>query len=150
MSNFVNLVNLDDIDQYEDIFNTLAHATKIMMDPGRIDNRPVNSIAATAVAESLLTSGWDEEKKEGKDVLMANLAATIRTELTEYLDAEASGTTEDVIRNLIVNIDNYLNNNNNGAATGGRRRKSKKAKKSKKTRKSKKAKKSKKTRKSRK
>ena len=138
MSNFVNLVNLDDIDQYEDIFNTLAHATKIMMDRGRIDDRLVDSRAATAVAESLLTSGWDEEKKEGKDVLMANLAATIRTDLTEYLDAEASGTTENVIRNLIVNIDKYLNNNNNndnGAATGGRRRKSRK---SKKTRKSKK------------
>lgn len=149
MSNFVNLVNLDEINQYKDIFNTLAHAREIMMDPGRIDHRPVKSIAATDVAESLLTSGWDEEKKEGKDVLMANLAATIKTELTEYLDAEASGTTEDVIRNLIVNIDNYLNNNNNGTA-GGRRRKSRKYKKSKKTRKSKKAKKSKKTRKSRK
>jgi hypothetical protein len=145
MSNFVNLVNLDDIDQYEDIFNTLAHATKIMMDRGRIDDRLVDSRAATDVAESLLTSGWDEEKKEGKDVLMANLAATIRTDLTEYLDAEASGTTENVIRNLIVNIDKYLNNNNdNGAATGGRRRKSRKYKKSKK------AKKYKKTRKSRK
>jgi len=138
MSNFVNLVNLDDIDQYEDIFNTLAHATKIMMDRGRIDDRLVDSRAATAVAESLLTSGWDEEKKEGKDVLMANLAATIRTDLTEYLDAEASGTTENVIRNLIVNIDKYLNNNNNndnGAATGGRRRKSRKSKKTRKSRK---------------
>ena len=143
MSNFVNLVNLDEIDQYEDIFNTLAHATEIMMDPGRIDNRSVNSIAATDVTESLLTSGWDEEKKEGKDVLMANLAATIRTDLTEYLDAEASGTTENVIRNLIVNIDKYLNNNNdNGAATGGRRRKSRKYKKSKKTKKSRKTRKS--------
>ena len=148
MSNFVNLVNLDDIDQYEDIFNTLTQAREIMMDPGRIDHRPVKSIAATDVAESLLTSGWDEEKKEGKDVLMANLAATIKTELTEYLDAEASGTTEDVIRNLIVNIDNYLNNNNGTA--GGRRRKSRKYKKSRKSKKSKKAKKSKKTRKSRK
>ena len=148
MSNFVNLVNLDEIDQYEDIFNTLTQAREIMMDPGRIDHRPVKSIAATDVAESLLTSGWDEEKKEGKDVLMANLAATIKTELTEYLDAEASGTTEDVIRNLIVNIDNYLNNNNGTA--GGRRRKSRKYKKSRKSKKSKKAKKSKKTRKSRK
>jgi hypothetical protein len=144
MSNFVNPINFPGDDQYEDIFNTLAHATKIMMDRGRIDDRLVDSRAATAVAESLLTSGWDEEKKEGKDVLMANLAATIRTDLTEYLDAEASGTTENVIRNLIVNIDKYLNNNNNdnGAATGGRRRKSRKYKKSKKTKKSRKTRKS--------
>lgn len=148
MSNFVNLVNLPGINQYEDIFNTLTQARKLMMEPTG-NNARDNLSAARYVERSLSASGWNEASQGRKGVLITNLAATTKRDLTNYLDDEdPSERTGNIIRNLIRDIDNFLNNfintNDIGAAeaAGGRRRKSRRSKKSKKTRKSKKTKKS--------
>ena len=156
MSNFVNLANLPGINQYEDIFNTIAQARKLMMEP--TGNSQAENLAAVRYVErSLSASGWNESSQGRKDEIILNLAATTKRDLTNYLDDEdPSMTTENTIRNLIRNIDNFLNNfintDDNGAApaAGGRRRKSRRYKKSKKSRKSRKLRKSRKSRKSRK
>jgi hypothetical protein len=153
MSNFVNQINLPSINQYEDIINTITQARKLMMEPTG-NNARDNLAAASYVERSLSASGWNEASQGRKAELITNLAATTKRALTNYLDDEdPSMTTENAIRNLISDIDNFLNNfintNDIGAAeaAGGRRRKSRRYKKS---RKSKKTKRSKKTRKSRK
>ena len=153
MSNFVNQINLPGINQYEDIINTITQARKLMMEPTG-NNARDNLAAASYVERSLSASGWNEASQGRKAELIINLAATTKRNLTNYLDDEdPSERTENVIRNLINDIDNYLNNfintNDIGAAeaAGGRRRKSRRYKKSRKSRKTKK---SKKTRKSRK
>ena len=153
MSNFVNQINLPGINQYEDIINTITQARKLMMDPTG-NNARDNLAAASYIERSLSASGWNEASQGRKAELITNLAANTKRGLINYLDDEdPSERTENVIRNLINDIDNYLNNfintNDIGAAeaAGGRRRKSRRYKKS---RKSKKTKKSKKTRKSRK
>ena len=153
MSNFVNQINLPGINQYEDIINTITQGRKLMMEPTG-NNARDNLAAASYVERSLSASGWNEASQGRKAELIINLAATTKRNLTNYLDDEdPSERTENVIRNLINDIDNYLNNfintNDIGAAeaAGGRRRKSRRYKKSRKSRKTKK---SKKTRKSRK
>lgn len=145
MSNFVNLVNLHGINQYEDIFNTLAQSRKLMMEPTGNNTRD-NLNAARYVERSLSAFGWNEASQGRKGILITNLAATTKRDLTNYLDHEdPSMTTENTIRNLNRDIDNFLNNfintNDIGAAeaAGGRRRKSKKSRKSRKYKKSKKA-----------
>ena len=141
MSNFVNLVNLPGINQYEDIFNIIAQARKTMMVPTG-NNARDNLAAASYVERVLSASGWNEASQGRKAELITNLAATTKRDLTEYLDDEdPSMTTENTIRNLIIDINNFLNNfintNDIGAAeaAGGRRRKSKKLRKSRKLRK---------------
>jgi len=153
MSNFVNQINLPGINQYEDITNTITQARKLMMDPTG-NNARDNLAAASYIERSLSASGWNEASQGRKAELITNLAANTKRGLINYLDDEdPSERTENVIRNLINDIDNYLNNfintNDIGAAeaAGGRRRKSRRYKKSRKSRKTKK---SKKTRKSRK
>jgi len=153
MSNFVNQINLPGINQYEDIINTITQARKLMMDPTG-NNARDNLAAASYIERSLSASGWNEASQGRKAELITNLAANTKRGLINYLDDEdPSERTENVIRNLINDIDNYLNNfintNDIGAAeaAGGRRRKSRRYKKSRKSRKTKK---SKKTRKSRK
>ena len=149
MANFANYVtnNLPGINEYEDIFNTIAQARKLMMEPTG-NPQQENLQAARYVERSLSASGWNEASQGEKAILIRNLAATTKRDLTNYLnDEDPSMTTEKTIRNLISVIDNYLNNfintNDIGAAeaAGGRRRKSRKSrryKKSKKTRKSRK------------
>ena len=147
MSNFVNQINLPGINQYEDIINTITQARKLMMEPTG-NNARDNLAAASYVERSLSASGWNEASQGRKAELITNLAANTKRGLINYLDYEdPSERTENVIRNLINDIDNYLNNfintNDIGAAeaAGGRRRKSRKSrryKKSKKTRKSRK------------
>jgi len=153
MSNFVNQINLPGINQYEDIINTITQARKLMMEPTG-NNARDNLAAASYIERSLSASGWNEASQGRKAELITNLAANTKRGLINYLDDEdPSERTENVIRNLINDIDNYLNNfintNDIGAAeaAGGRRRKSRRYKKSRKSRKTKK---SKKTRKSRK
>ena len=153
MSNFVNLVNLPGINQYQDIFNTLAQARKIIMEPTGNNTRD-NLAAASYLERSLSASGWNEASQGEKVVLIRNLAATTKRDLTNYLnDEDPSERTGNVIRNLIRDIDNFLNNfiNTNdigaAAAAGGRRRKSRRSKKSKKSKKTRKSKKTKKSRK---
>ena len=154
MSNFVNLSNLPGINQYEDIFNTIAQARKLMMEP--TGNSQAENLAAVRYVErSLSASGWNEASQGRKDEIIVNLAATTKRDLTNYLDDEdPSMTTENTIRNnLIPTIDNFLNNfintDDSGAAeaAGGRRRKSRRYKKSRKSKKSKKTRKSRKYRK---
>jgi hypothetical protein len=154
MSNFVNLANLPGIIQYEDIFNTIAQARKIMMEPTG-NNQADNLAAVRYVERSLSASGWNEASQGRKDEMILNLAQTTKRDLTNYLDEEdPSMTTENTIRNnLIPTIDNFLNNFINtddiGAveAAGGRRRKSRRYKKSRKSKRSKKTRKSRKSRK---
>ena len=148
MSNFVNQINLPGINQYENSINIITQARKIMMRPTG-NNAHDNLAAASYVERVLSASGWNEASQGRKAELITNLAATTKRDLTEYLDDEdPSMTTENTIRNLIRDIDNYLNNFINtsdiGAAeaAGGRRRKSKKSRTYKKSRKSRKLKKS--------
>lgn len=153
MSNFVNLVNLPGINRYEDIFNTIAQARKLMMEP--TGNSQAENLAAVRYVErSLSASGWNEASQGIKDEMIVNLAANTKRDLTNYLyEGDPSMTTENNINNLISIIDNYLNNfintDDNGAAeaAGGRRRKSRRYKKSRKSKKSKKTRKSRKSRK---
>ena len=155
MSNFVNLANLPGINQYEDIFNTIAQARKIMIDRPTGNNQADNLAAVRYVERSLSASGWNEASQGRKDEMILNLAQTTKRDLTNYLDEEdPSMTTENTIRNnLIPTIDNFLNNFINtddiGAveAAGGRRRKSRRYKKSRKSKRSKKTRKSRKSRK---
>jgi hypothetical protein len=148
MSNFANLVSdyLPEVNQYEDIFNTLAQAMKITMEPTGNNGRD-NVNAANAVAGALMTFGWDIEGSN-KEQLIADITRRIIQLLRRYLvQGDPSETTENNIRSLINNLNNYLNhndnnnqNNDNGAseAAGGRRRKSRKYKKSRKSKKSRK------------
>lgn len=153
MSNFVNQVNLPGINQYEDIINIIAQARKLMMEPTG-NNARDNLAAASYIERSLSASEWNEASQGEKAILITNLASTTKRNLTNYLDDEdPSMTTETAIRNLIRDIDNFLNNfintNDIGAveAAGGRKRKSRKYKKSRKSRKSRRYRKSKKSRK---
>ena len=148
MSNFVNLVSddLPGIDQYEDIFNTLAQSVKTIMDPtGDIARDNLN--AATAVSGTLTTFGWHIDEIN-KDQIIADVTRRVIALLRRYLlNEDPSETTENSINRLIANLNNYLNNNNNnnnndnGAAeaAGEHKRKSKKSRKSRKSRKSKKS-----------
>ena len=144
MSNFVNQINLPGINQYEDIINTITQARKLMMDPTG-NNARDNLAAASYVERSLSASGWNEASQGRKAELITNLAASTKRDLEIYLDdQDPSERTGNIIRNLISDIDNFLNNfintNDIGAveAAGGRRRKSKKSRKSRKSKKSKK------------
>jgi len=146
MANFTNYVanRLPGIEQYEDIFNTLAQANKITMDSTGNNERD-NLNAAMAVGGALRFFGWNNEGIN-KNEIMANVARGINIFLERYLDEEEpSPITENTIRNLIADINNYLYNNipnnDNGAAAaaGGRRRKYRKSRKSKKSRKSRKS-----------
>jgi hypothetical protein len=151
MSNFANLVSdqVPGINQYEDIFNTLTQATKIIMEPTG-DNARDNLNAATAVAGALTTFGWHIEGIN-KVSIIADVTRRIIELLRRYIvEEDPSERLADVIRNLIDNLNNYLNNNNNdddindtgaAAAAGGRRRKSRKYKKLRRSKKSKKSKK---------
>jgi hypothetical protein len=139
MSNFANLVSdyLSGIDQYEDIFNTLAQAMKLTMEPTG-DNARDNLNAANAVAGTLMTFGWDIEGTN-KEQIILDVTGRIILLLRRYLDEEdPSERTENTIRNLINNLNNYRDNNGAAAAAGGRRRKSRRYKKSRKSKKSKK------------
>ena len=146
MANFANYVtnNLPGINEYEDIFNTIAQARKLMMDPGT-----TNQTAANSVAGSLLNSGWNQGNN---GILIRNLSEQTITDIQEYiLEDDPGPTTQIRLHQLQTDIQNYIDNNvdNNlaAAAAGGRRRKSKKSRKSKKLRKYKKSRKSKKLRK---
>jgi len=133
MDNLVNIVShsLPGIDQYEDIFNTIAISRKLMMSP-----RTSNQTAAQSVAGSLLASGWNQGNR---DSIMENLARTTIADLNDYiLDEDPSPITENRMRDLIADINNYLNNNGAAEAAGRHKRKSKKSRKSRKSRKSKK------------
>ena len=133
MDNLVNIVShsLPGIDQYEDIFNTIAISRKLMMSP-----RTSNQTAAESVAGSLLASGWNQGNR---DSIMENLARTTIADLNDYiLDEDPSPITENRMRDLIADINNYLNNNGAAEAAGRHKRKSKKSRKSRKSRKSKK------------
>ena len=150
MANFANYVtnNLHGINQYEDIFNTITQARKIMMDPTG-NPQQENLAAAHSVAGSLLDSGWNQGNN---GILIRNLSEQTITDIQEYiLDEDPSETTEITMRQLKNYIQNYIDNNvdNNlaAAAAGGRRRKSKKSRKYKKSRKSKKSRKNNKSRK---
>lgn len=148
MSNFANLVSddLPGIDQYEDIFNTLAQAMKLTMEPTG-NNARDNLNAANAVAGTLMTFGWDIEGTN-KDQIIADVTGGVILLLRRYLDEEdPSERTENIIRDLINNLNNYNENNGPAPAAGGRRRKSRKSRRYKKSRKSKKSKKTRKTRK---
>jgi len=144
MSNFTNYVaeRLPGIDQYEDIFNTLAQARKLMMPPNT-----TNSVAAYSVAGSLIAGGWNSPHTN-KNEMISELANLTVIDLREYLDEEdPSPITENRIRELIADLNNYINNNAAAEAAGRRKRKSKKSRKLRKSRKSKKSKKSRKSRK---
>ena len=139
MSNFANLVSdqLPGINEYEDIFNTLTQATKIIMEPTG-DNARDNLNAATAVAGALTTFGWHIEGIN-KVSIIADVTRRIIELLRRYIvEEDPSERLADVIRNLINNLNNYLDNNGAAAAAGGRRRKSRRYKKSRKSKKSKK------------
>ena len=139
MSNFANLVSdyLHEVNEYEDIFNTLAQAMKIIMDPTG-DNARDNLNAANAVAGTLMTFGWDIEGSN-KGQIIVDVTGRIIELLRRYLDeGDPSERTENVIRNLINNLNNYIENNGAAAAAGGRRRKSRRYKKSRKSKRSKK------------
>jgi len=139
MSNFANLVSdyLSEVNQYEDIFNTLAQAMRIIMEPTG-NNARDNLNAANAVAGTLMTFGWDIEGTN-KEQIIVDVTGRIIALLRRYLDEEdPSERTENVIRDLINNLNNYLDNNGAAAAAGGRRRKSRRYKKSRKSKKSKK------------
>ena len=133
MDNLVNIVShsLPGIDQYEDIFNTIAISRKLMMGP-----RTSNQTAAQSVAGSLLASGWNQGNR---DSIMENLARTTIADLNDYiLDEDPSPITENRMRDLIADINNYLNNNGAAEAAGRHKRKSKKSRKTRKSRRSKK------------
>ncbi len=139
MSNFANLVSddLPGIDQYEDIFNTLAQAMKLTMEPTG-NNARDNLNAANVVAGSLRHFGWDVEENN-KNQIIVNVTERIIELLRRYLDEEdPSERTENIIRDLINNLNNYIENNGPAPAAGGRRRKSRRYKKSRKSKKSKK------------
>jgi hypothetical protein len=122
MDNFVNIVSnsLPGIHQYEDIFNTIAQARKIMMEPGT-----TNQTAAQSVAGSLLASGWNQRNR---DTIIENLARITIIDLNDYiLEEDPSPITEDRMRDLIADINNYLNNNGAAEAAGRHKRKSKKS-----------------------
>ncbi len=149
MDNFANLMStsLVGINQYADIFNTIAQARKLMMEPtGNPQEENLN--AARSVAGALLNSGWN---RGDHGILIRNLSQQTIIDLEDYiLEEDPSPITEDRMRQLIADITNYIDNNDdNGAAAaaGGRRRKSKKSRKNKKSRKSKKSRKNKKSRK---
>ena len=150
MANFVNYVtnNLNGINEYEDIFNTIVQARKLMMEPTG-NSQAENLAAAHSVAGSLLNSGWNQGNN---GILIRNLSEQTITDILDYILEEDPGeTTENRLRQLQTDIQNYIDNNvdNNlaAAAAGGRRRKSRKSRKSKKLRKYKKSRKSKKLRK---
>ena len=150
MANFANYVtnNLPGINEYEDIFNTIAQARKLMMEPTG-NPQQENLAAAHSVAGSLLNSGWNQGNN---GILIRNLSEQTITDIQEYISEEDPGLiTQSRLRKLQTDIQNYIDNNvdNNlaAAAAGGRRRKSKKSRKSKKLRKYKKSRKSKKLRK---
>jgi hypothetical protein len=129
MDNLVNIVShsLPGIDQYEDIFNTIAISRKLMMSP-----RTSNQTAAQSVAGSLLASGWN---RGNRDSIIENLARTTIADLNDYiLEEDPSPITEDRMRDLIADINNYLNNNGAAEAAGRHKRKSKKSRKSRKSR----------------
>lgn len=163
-TNFARLVSdqLPDIDsdQYRDIFNTLAQAVKITMEPGD-NNEDDNLNAATVVSGVLTADGW-RIRRINKGMIITDIATRIKMLLERYMrEEDTSQTTVNTIRNLITDINNYLRNNipnnnsdsdsdsDNGpaAAAGGRKRKSKKSRKPRKSRKSKKSRKSRKSRK---
>jgi type II secretory pathway component GspD/PulD (secretin) len=139
MSNFANLVSdyLSEVNQYEDIFNALAQAMKIIMEPTG-DNARDNLNAANAVAGTLMTFGWDIEGTN-KEQIIVDVTERIISLLRRYLDEEdPSERTENIIRGIIDNLNNYIENNGAAAAAGGRRRKSRRYKRSRKSKKSKK------------
>jgi hypothetical protein len=122
MDNLVNIVShsLPGIDQYEDIFNTIAISRKLMMSP-----RTSNQTAAQSVAGSLLASGWNQGNR---DSIIENLARATVADLNDYiLDEDPSPITENRMRDLIADINNYLNNNGAAEAAGKHKRKSKKS-----------------------
>ena len=122
MDNLVNMVdeNLPGIHEYEDIFNTIAISRKLMMPP-----RTSNQTAAQSVAGSLLASGWN---RGNRDSIIENLARTTMADLSDYiLEEDPSPITEDRMRELIADINNYLNHNGAAEAAGRHKRKSKKS-----------------------
>ena len=110
---------------------------------GPTGNNAHDNLAAASYVERVLSaSGWNEASQGRKAELITNLAASTKRDLTNYLnDEDPSMTTENAIRNIISDIDNFLNNfintNDIGAveAAGGRKRKSRTYKKSRKSRK---------------
>ena len=157
MANFANLVDdmLPGINQYEDIFNTLAQAIKITMEPTG-NNADDNFNAATAVGGALIASGWNI-RRINKDRIIADVTRRIIMLLRRYLDTQdPSERTENAIYDIINNLNNYLNNNidnddfdsdndsESGSpgqpynALGRRKRKSRKSRKTRKSRKSRK------------
>jgi len=139
MSNFANLVSdyLSEVNQYEDIFNTLAQAMKLTMEPTG-NNARDNLNAANAVAGTLMTFGWDIEGTN-KGQIIVDVTERIISLLRRYLDEEdPSERTENIIRGIIDNLNNYIENNGAAAAAGGGQRKSRRYKKSRKSKRSKK------------
>ena len=110
MANFANYVtnNLPGINEYEDIFNTIAQARKLMMEPTGNPHQE-NLAAAHSVAGSLLNSGWNQGNN---GILIRNLSEQTITDIQEYiLEGDPGETTENTMRQLKNYIQNYIDLN---------------------------------------